>query len=1096
MHGSVRCLPFVAGFAVLTLVFGPGCARYNYRERADKDVTGTITQKNVFPDWQVKKDWHVYPDPRARFADQTNPDRPPYPPDDYAARLLSPNPQRPTKKSGVGRVDGEGYIPLLEQWNAENRAADPVRAAAPGAAPFSYIAGGSALPVPLAEKGEKPKTAPAPPFLPATPPNAPQKALAPKPPAPTGPATLMPAPTVLPGERPAVRHSVPSGFPGASQPAATAQTPTAMPIPITPPAFGPAGTGEFGPWVASKHAPQSPVVIGDRGGHPTITELRPPVVIVARGVTEPDWKIVPAGVVVPTQPLPPLPPTDARPQPPVQPFPDPKSLDPKQLDPGKMPTDPLGKGPPQLYPPILITGADPAADYRKALESAETGYRIKLDQAIELGLFNAREYQDRREDLYLSALPVTLERFNFAAQAFFTEQVVRESTGRSLTGGGERWSLDTTGGVSKLFPTGAMLLVRLANQVVIDLSGDKPQTSISNLSLSLAQPFLQGGGYAVTLEGLTQTERTLLYAMRSYTRFRKIFYVALAAGGGYTNNPYGLQGLSPNLGRGIGGNLTAPNIGYLPLLTQSAVINNQRKNVASLERLLKLYQAFREGGQQSDLQVGQVEVNLLNSRAQLLGSAGGGVGGVRGFLDALDNYKLQLGLPVTVPLDLDDGPLRPIRLQLGRFEEVYAQVQQAEVASAKFDPAEPVAQFRARWRAQFTDSPLVRGTPFAKTIGERWDAWSSAKLTDDQVRERLKQLRTERIKLLDERAKRQNDKKPEPEDAARRLVAVNADLDLGEFEQSVRVYEAQPWLKKDPVMSQPAAFGAVFNAFYLVLVEGRNDRFAAVRSQWPELPPLPVGASGTDTLAAPLDDAYTVAIQTALAQRLDLMNARGQVVDAWRQIAIQANSLQGVFDVRYDLSSNTPTGGNNPTGFSADRSNHQLTFRAELPLIRRAERNNYRAALISYQRQRRTLMAFEDNIANDVRGDLRDLRTLAQLYRIQQRVVELGYSQVDNAQAILLAPPAPNAATDAGSAAALTQQVLDAQSRLVSAQNTLYQIWVAYQTGRMQLYLDLEQMNLDDRGVWIDEFFNRTDGQNRPSTNERLPSPRPVGPGQ
>ena len=42
---------------------------------------------------------------------------------------------------------------------------------------------------------------------------------------------------------------------------------------------------------------------------------------------------------------------------------------------------------------------------------------------------------------------------------------------------------------------------------------------------------------------------------------------------------------------------------------------------------------------------------------------------------------------------------------------------------------------------------------------------------------------------------------------------------------------------------------------------------------------------------------------------------------------------------------------------------------------------------------RRTLMAFEDNIANDVRSDVRELRTLTQLYRIQQRVVELGYSQ-------------------------------------------------------------------------------------------------------
>ncbi|HUR55201.1 MAG TPA: hypothetical protein VMZ71_13790, partial [Gemmataceae bacterium] len=82
-----------------------------------------------------------------------------------------------------------------------------------------------------------------------------------------------------------------------------------------------------------------------------------------------------------------------------------------------------------------------------------------------------------------------------------------------------------------------------------------------------------------------------------------------------------------NLGRGIGGNLTAPSVGYLPLLQRSAVIANQRKNIAALEELLRLYQAFREGGQQSDLQVGQVEQTLLNSRNQLLGGSGQGGGG-------------------------------------------------------------------------------------------------------------------------------------------------------------------------------------------------------------------------------------------------------------------------------------------------------------------------------------------------------------------------------------------------------------------------------------------------------------------------------------
>jgi outer membrane protein TolC len=228
------------------------------------------------------------------------------------------------------------------------------------------------------------------------------------------------------------------------------------------------------------------------------------------------------------------------------------------------------------------------------------------------------------------------------------------------------------------------------------------------------------------------------------------------------------------------------------------------------------------------------------------------------------------------------------------------------------------------------------------------------------------------------------------------------------------------------------------------------------------------------------------------------MNARGQVVDAWRQIKVQANSLQGVFDLRYDLNAATPAGGNTLLGFAGSANRHRLTADLELPLVRRAERNQYRASLIGYQRQRRTLQAFEDNIANDVRADVRELRALAELYKIQQRVVELGYSQVDNAQSILLAPPAPGAGNDAGSAAALTQQVLQAQNSLLQAQNELYNIWVNYLTARMNLFLDLESLQIDERGVWCDEFDPGNDAtpgpspqpDRQPAGGERLPPPR------
>ncbi len=132
MRRTTRIVLHLAPF--LSVLINAGCSRSFFRNAADKDVEGVITEKNKFPDWDVKS-WHVYPDPRSRFADVSNPDRPPYPPDDYAARVLSPNPQHPTKKTGTGRVDGDGYLKMLEEWNTLNRTGD--RTDARGVSPDS-----------------------------------------------------------------------------------------------------------------------------------------------------------------------------------------------------------------------------------------------------------------------------------------------------------------------------------------------------------------------------------------------------------------------------------------------------------------------------------------------------------------------------------------------------------------------------------------------------------------------------------------------------------------------------------------------------------------------------------------------------------------------------------------------------------------------------------------------------------------------------------------------------------------------------------------------------------------------------------------------
>jgi outer membrane protein TolC len=826
---------------------GAGCSRLHFRERADKDVEGILTQKNVFPETKIEN-WHVYPDGKARHADPSCPDHPPYPPDDYAAWLLSPNPQKPSKKWGAGRFEGKEYLKQIEAWDAENRAAD-------------------------------------------------------------------------------------------SSPAATEP-------------------------MSGAYAPMNP--------------------------------------------------------------------------------------------------ANPAAlgGFAFAFQSDQKAYRIRLDQAVELALFNSREFQDRREDLYLSALPVTTERFSFAAQAFAAETIVRENSGRQRSDAGNRWRLNTDAGVTKLFPTGATLLFRFANQVVLDLTSPRPDIAISNLSLTFLQPLLQGGGLAVTLESLTQAERTLLYAIRSYARFRKVFFVAISGAGDYTNNPYGLQGLAVNLGRAIGNNLTAPVAGFQPVILRAANLENEKKNLAALDQILRLYRNLKEGGVVSDLQVVRVELQYLQSQTRLLDSN-------RQYLDQLDNFKLQLGVPTNLPIELDDAPLRPMKNQVKRIEEVYAQLIQVQGEAGKYDPTEQPARYRERWKALLTESPLVRGTEFAAKYAERMT--ELGKLSDDNLKKRIDDAYESRRKLFDERAERQKTGQPEPANSDTAIEQIENAIDFARFEQTLRKYESQPWLRlpKDRQTGERAAhFRAALDTGTLVTLAARNERLDRIRETWPQFPPLLV--DGDDLTRLPLDDASTKVAQVALTNRLDLMNARAQVVDSYRQIAVRANSLQGVLDVQYDLNTLTPPGENEVFAFAGSRTRHALTLRAEPPFVRRVERNNYRAALISYQRQRRTLMAFEDNIINDCRADLRQLRSLAESYKVQQRAVELAYAQVDNARSTLLAPPDPTAREAAGSSAALTEQLLQAQNQLLQAQNALYTLWINYLNTRMNLYLDLELLPLDSRGLWSD----------------------------
>ena len=297
----------------------------------------------------------------------------------------------------------------------------------------------------------------------------------------------------------------------------------------------------------------------------------------------------------------------------------------------------------------------------------------------------------------------------------------------------------------------------------------------------------------------------------------------------------------------------------------------------------------------------------------------------------------------------------------------------------------------------------------------------------------------------------------------------------------------------------------VVNRFVEVLTEARNQRIKQLHEQWPKLKPVCI--DGKDLMKGDIIESMDVAAQTALHNRLDLMNVRGQVVDAWRQLAVFANALLGVFNPEFSLTSQTPAGLAQPLNFNASRTQTQIILNTQLPLVRIQERNAYRASLINYQRARRILQRAEDEVTYNVRQELIVLRQYEELYKIQQRQVELAYLTVENSLDTLQATPQPLPAGQpppdtATRAASLTNQLINAQTSLYTAHFNMTTIWITYLNTRQEFYRDLDLMNLDDRGMWIDDVEKQCkpcgdeekkptdkDGKQRPET---LPTPKSI----
>ena len=692
----------------------------------------------------------------------------------------------------------------------------------------------------------------------------------------------------------------------------------------------------------------------------------------------------------------------------------------------------------------------------------------------------------------------------------------------------------TTAGVSQILPTGGQWIVGIANNTLWLFSGGNQQaTSQSLLSYSLVQPLLSGAGRKFFLENLTFSERKVLYDVRTLARYRKYFFAdtVVNTGGGSVSSPQSISAasgasvsnpavISTNAGISVAAGSTAGSTaanglataGYLGLLFQLQQVLNQHDNVELLrtqtERLRELvaqtpFRRLPEGALQAgiefpeglakkidyspnirrlrwkdaddmsdrerdellklsddpayqtaivelfeQLRIGvttldylQVATNLTQSelRERQLKLA---------YDDEIDQFKFFLGLPIDMQITIDRSMLKPFELTDPKLIETEGRIVSFVRALSQPDDDDPKIEelrFIVDRFAKLADRVRADGIDLVE---------GDIKRVQENMPNRLSTLLWDESKEMTEVTFERD-----------RLIYTNVRSSFEEVQQQIEQWESR---LENPDITQKERqriLGAV--------KDNREELLLVVQN----LRVLQTGLRSELITLAKFDMTLEEAVEQALEHRMDLMNARGRVMDARRNMEVAANRLEAILNVVGQGSLNTIPGGSHPLDFRGASSTFQVGLQMTAPLDQVQVRNAYRSAVVNYQQARRAYMLLEDQVKYDVRTSWRQLLLNRQNFELTRKNLRQAALQYDINVANNLNPK-QNVAGQAGTTN-LGQtgiNLLNALGALLTAQNNLIQIWVNYERNRINIYRDMDIMQIDERGLWIDPVYQNLDG--------------------
>ena len=478
--------------------------------------------------------------------------------------------------------------------------------------------------------------------------------------------------------------------------------------------------------------------------------------------------------------------------------------------------------------------------------------------------------------------------------------------------------------------------------------------------------------------------------------------------------------------------------GFLGLVQDLQRIRNQEANVAKLnDSLAQLKAAFEAGRIGNRLQVDQARQALFNGQSRLLAAKSA-------YENRLDGYKLFLGLPPNVALNLVDDYIEDFKLSDPGLVKLQDKVSQI------------LASIRDPQKSDSLESLLVSAKEIQDSKSE-----IDKSLKDLEVNLNKFQNAIPQRKATFEKLRKRKD-----------LRQLGMSLDTFKDSQVEELHKDLDSTYKELVKSMLAIQDEInawienSNSSPLDIARGRISVIVnRLSGSLLELSLTMASARLESIVMKEITIVPQKAFTVAAENRLDWKNNRAKLVDIWRQADLAKDDLQTDLDLI--LSGTLGSDSMGAGQFKADESSLRVGLELDTPLSKVAERNRYKASLIHYQQARRSLLAYEDSIFRLFREHQR-LSQLFQLnFELSRAAVGGAIAQVDLARMRLDEPPQPGRNFQFGATTA--RDLVNALNDLLDASNKFIEVWIGYEALRMRYEYDLGTMELSDQGIWEDK---------------------------